>query len=331
MLFCTLAMTFASCGGGTFTIDGDIKGLGTQNIRIIYVSDNSVKGMWQPVMDNKFTYTGVSDEPAVVEIYSQQKVLLAHILVENGDKIKISGDLKKPYETKVTGTKENEEWSDFINKNKDILTKGNSTLMDIEIEKFIRDNPKDVVSTLLLMYDYSRLNDIAAVEKLLMKIDKGAKPESLLVRFESAKDGVDLQKSPKQLTSFILYSNADSIETFNPSFSKVSLLYFWNTGSPEKAGVISQLKSLRNKYGSSKLQIADITFENDSSVWKHEIKTDSVKWKRFWGLGGQMNNAIKDMGVRSTPLFIVTDSVGGMLYRGKSIEDASAAIATKIK
>ena len=95
--------------------------------------------------------------------------------------------------------------------------------------------------------------------------------------------------------------------------------------------MIKQLKTTAKHKNSKNVQIADITLEKDSSIWKKTIKTDSVKWKQFWGLGGIMNSAIRDMGVKSAPYFIVTDSAGTALYRGPSLDAACAAVDEKLK
>lgn len=326
-----LLTILASCKENKFVINGEISKLGTQNIRVVYTSNNTVNSIWVPAVDGKFSIEGNAPDITVVDIFNQQKGHMAHIAVENGDKIELKGDMKDLYGIKITGNKTNEKWSDFINKHKEVFIKGNSSIIDLEIEKFIRENKGSMVSTLLLMNDYTSLENTKHTDSLLSLIDEKAKPESLLVGYKGMINN-DMTNVPnKTITSFILYNKTDSLESFIPGLSKVSLLYFWNDENENRGIIMKELKRLSKKYKKSELQITDITLDNDSSVWKKRIKNDSVQWKQFWALGGRMNNVLYRMDVCFAPYFIVTDSVGNPLYRGKSFEEVEKAIEKKSK
>ncbi len=326
-----LLIILTSCKEDKFVITGEISKLGTQNIRVIYTSNGTVNSLWVPAVEGKFTIEGNAPDITVVDIFNQQKGQIAHVAVENGDNIELKGDMKDPYGIKVSGNKANEKWSGFINGHKDIFIKGNSTIIDIEIEKFIRENKGNIVSTLLLMNDYTSLSNTEHTDSLLSLIDEKAKPESLLTGYKGMIDN-DMTNIPKKtVTSFILYSKRDSLESFIPSLSKLSLLYFWNDENENRGVIMKELKRLSQKYKKYELQITDITLDNDSAVWKRRIKNDSVQWKQFWALGGRMNNVLYRMDIRFAPYFIVTDSVGNPLYRGKSFEEVEKVIERKAK
>ena len=326
-----LLIILTSCKENKFVITGEISKLGTQNIRIIYTSNNTVNSLWVPAVEGKFSIEGNAPDITVVDISNQQKGHIAHIAVENGDKIELKGDMKDLYGIKVSGNKTNEKWSGFINDRKEIFIKGNSSIIDIEIEKFIRENKGNIVSTLLLMNDYTSLENTKHTDSLLSLIDEKAKPESLLTGYKGIINN-DMTNVPKKtITSFILYNKTDSLESFIPGLSKLSLLYFWNSENENRGIIMKELKRLSQKYRKSELQIADITLDNDSAIWKKRIKNDSVQWKQFWALGGRMNNVLYRMDVRFAPYFIITDSVGNPLYRGKSFEEVEKAIERKTK
>lgn len=324
-----LLVLLVSCKENKFVITGEITNLGTQNIRVVYTANNIINSIWVPAVDGRFRIEGNAPDITVVDIFNQQKGHIAHVAVENGDNIELKGDLKDTYGIKITGNKTNEKWNGFINNHKDIFIKGNSSIIDIEIEKFIRNNKGSVVSTLLLMNDYTNLADTERTDSLLSLIEKKAKPESLLTGYKGIIDN-DMTNIPqKTIMSFILYNKTDSLESFIPGLSKLSLLYFWNSENENRGIIMKELKKLSNKYKKSQLQITDITLDNDSAVWKKKIKNDSVQWKQFWALGGRMNNVLYRMDVRFAPYFIVTDSVGNPLYRGKSFNEAVKTIEVR--
>lgn len=326
-----ISVFITSCKSDNFTISGDIHNLGTQNLRMVYITDNAIKSVWLPVVDGKFSFTGNSKELTVVEIYTRQMDVIARIAIEDGEKAEVKGDIKSPYQIKVTGSDTNEEWCKFINDNAINFQKGNRDAIEKAIEKFVKANPDNETSAFLVAYNFATSSNITQAKKLLSTISDSAKPAIIDQRLETISDD-DLQPNiAKVNTSFILYSNADSIESFNPSNSKVSLLYFWIPENKERKEVMKQLKNLNRTYAKSKLQIADITLESDSSIWKNEIKSDSVSWKHFWGLGGRTNNAIKKMGVTSAPYYLVIDSAGNPIYRGASLDAACKLVDNKLK
>ncbi len=319
-----------SCGGKQFNVEANLSGLGTQNVRVIYWTGEELKSIWLPAVDNKFSFQGLAENPTVVGIYNQHKTLITRFIVENGDNISINGNVNDPDKIKVNGNEISEEWSNFIIKNYDAFKSGNSTATNLEIEKYIRNNPRNLLSTLLLIFNYSDISDVAQTEKLLALIDEKAKPQYLIALFNGlAAEDID-EKSSTQLTSFNLYSGKDSIEGFNPSSSRVSILYFWLKDISGREESMTRLRDLYKQYPKGKLQIADITLENDSSIWKSTIKKDSVAWKQFWGLGGRMNSAIVGMNIPGAPFFIVTDSIGTPLYRGRSGDEAYKAVVGKL-
>lgn len=326
----TLLLT--ACSSKEFSITGNLKNLGTQNLRMVYISEGSIKSVWLPVMDGHFNFKGNSPDITVVEIFNRQMDLLARVAIENGESADVEGDINKPYDIKVTSSDLNVAWSKFVNDNAKLYTSGDRWAVEKAVEKFVRENPDNELSPFLVAYNYANAANLPAAKKLLDLIPEGNKPEIINERLGCLTDDDNMTVAQSKIvTSFILYSDADTIEAFNPSNGKISLLYFWSTTNPARKGINQQLKMLRRTYTGNKLQIADITLESDSSIWKREIRNDSTTWKHYWGLGGKMNDAIKKMGVTSAPYFLVIDSIGTPLYRGVSLDQACATVDGKLK
>ena len=60
--------------------------------------------------------------------------------------------------------------------------------------------------------------------------------------------------------------------------------------------------------------------DSDTTRWKRSVRREKKKWKRYWAVGGMLNKSLKDVEIKSTPEFMVLDSVGQSVYRGDSIE-----------
>jgi hypothetical protein len=321
LLLIIVAM-MASCSGKKFKIEGRFDDGGSQNIRIVYVGDSGVSAQWVPMVNGLFKFEGSSGDMTVVYIFDQMKRRIAHIAIENGDHVKLRGKMAEPYKIKMKGTGINERWSEFLNDNAKAFGDGNNYMTDIAIESYIRKNNDDVVSTLLLLNDYSTLANTKKIDKLLATIDKDAKPESLM-RSYNAMLASQHATGAGEVRSLSLFSSRDSIEVLNPSNSKVTLLYFWSNDDNMHKLDIEAIKTFANKYkGTKDVQIADILMEGDSTMWKSKIKADGGAWLHYWAVGGPMNNSIQNLQINSTPCVIVANSQGRQLYHGNSAIDA---------
>ena len=322
---------FCSCGSENFRISGDFKDFGTQNMRIIYVVGNNANILSMPVVDGKFDYTGKTEEMTIVELYNRHMELLTRVAVENGDEIKISGSIKEPYKMKVSGSSVNEDWFDWQNDHADILAANDRHAIETAIEKYAKTNKRDLLSGLLITCTYINSKNHAKAEVLLESLNESAKPEFIRNRINIVGEAEN-QISDKTAATFSLYCSKDTIARFNPANSKASLIYFWSENNAERAKIVKELKSLTKKYPSKNdFKISDITFETDTAVWKRAVRTDSVKWQQFWGVGGKMNATVKGLQVENAPYFIVTDSKGNITYRGESFEKAKDSVESKIK
>ena len=325
----TLAV-LSSCGSDNFRITGDFKEFGTQNIRFLYIVDDAAKLYSMPAVDGKFDYIGSSENPAIVELYNRNMELITRVVAENGDEIEISGNAKEPCRLDVSGSSINEDWFEWQNENADILLANNRPAIENAIEKYVAKNNDNPVAGLLVTCTYINAHNYKKAAELMESLDKDAKPEYIRKRMNIVCEPEN-EIADKTLASFSLYSSADSIESFNPANSKATLLYFWQKDDRNRGKTMKAIKELTKQYPKkTDFKVADITFETDSSLWKSAVRTDSVKWKQFWGIGGRMNAEIKALQVENAPYFIVTDSKGNAAYRGASFETAKETVISKI-
>jgi hypothetical protein len=326
ILLFSLAVLLSSCSN-TFKVSGEIEGLGNQDVRIVYATDAGVKDVWVQAKDGKFTFKGSSSELTVAGIFDNTQQLIAHVAVKNGDNIKITGNITAPLKLTVSGSDIDEEWYAFINKNAGKYTPDNAAMLNAAIEKYIKENPKSTVSTLLLMVDYNALNNHAKVEKLLASIDEDARPQSLLKTYSAMKQ--QLGAPANRLQNLMLYSIKGDFDTFIPMTSPYNLLFFWTDDMADRPASVKALRELAKKCG-KRLQIADIDLEADTTIWRTTIKSDSSTWKHFWAPGGPVYSDLKNLCIDSTPLYIVVDSTGTQLYRGDMVLNACQVIESKI-
>ncbi len=325
-------LLMVSCNSDYFTIKGELEGVGTQNIRVLYLTDDErVESEWVTVTDGRFEFTGSNYDWTIVYLIDNNKKIIARVAVKNGDDISIKGSLENIYGMTVEGTDENEQWSKFMNSNAKLYEQSDRKQLNAEIEKYVTDNPSEISSTLILLNDYSNISGMMSVDSLFKKISIDARPSGLVNNYYALSQQMDKEKSKRSINSLLMYSSLDSMITFSVSKHKANLLYFWNKDDANRKDVISSLKELQKRHEESgRLQIADVLLSSDSVRWKEYLEKDSTSWMHFWTVGGSLNRAISNLDINSSPYFIVANSLGRQLYRGNSLENAIKAVDTQM-
>lgn len=320
-----LGLMACSCSNG-FKVTGQLRNLGTQNVKVVYATENGVVESWIVAQDDKFVAEGKVDGLSIVAIYNTEQSLIARLAVNNGDDITVTGDALEPFSVQVHGSEINEQWYDFIHKNKNVYLANNSDMLTTLVESYVRKHPESVVSTLLVMADYPEISNREKTEKLLASIDHEAKPASITQAYESL---LKMRTKPlgRTRTLFLINSEGD-IESLSTNKASYSIYFFWENDLLLRADIIKQLRQCAAKNG-SRLQIADIALDGDSTGWHGRTKNDSVSWKHFWAPSGPVNSTLVHLAIERTPLFIVSDSIGVQHYRGISVQQACET-ATKL-
>lgn len=322
MLLLTVVM-LGSCTSDKFEAKIALKGLGNQNVHVVYCgADGGVVDTWMMAQSDRLEIAGSCASPSLLVLYNGMNVPIMRLVVSGGDKVKVSGDLINLYDAKVEGSVALEKWYLFMSKHKTAYQMMNYQMLNPEIEKYVKANPKGLESTLMLLFDYFP-NDVAKVDKLLESIDESAKPESLLESYEMIK-GRQAKPSTKIGTLNLLEMSSDDFEMASFVGSKPSVLFFWDKDVEklERSAVIDELKML----DSTRVHIVDVNIDGDSVLWHSLVAADGTSWKHYWVPGSMMNSEVIRLQITSTPTIIVTDSLGKQQYRGNDAIEARLAV-----
>ncbi len=322
-----------SCSSDSFKIEGFLSDVGEQNLNAIYVNEAGVHDFKVPVESGKFTVEGVSANYTVVLLYNSADKLLAKAMVRNGDKLELRGTMKHCNLIEIEGTDVNEAWSDFRRENHLLYEDEKAPLLDKKIEEFIESNGGSEVCLPMLLYDFSSLDDTERVHSLLNMIKEEVRPASVMSAYADMNAMLSLTKEPKErFNSMMFYNENDSMESFTPMSSKMSVLCFWEIENDSREDIVEEFDSLYINYkGKKQLQIADVMLDGDTARWKRMLRREDTEWKHYLAVGGLMNRTVKDVNVISTPHFLVLDSIGQPIYSGDSIENVSHLVKTRLK
>lgn len=328
-----LLLVLISCSKDSFKIEGALSDAGKQTLRGVYVNEAGVQTVYATVEEGRFTFEGVSSNPTIFYIYNSQNKLLTKVVMKNGDGLKMRGTMSHNYLIEMKGSDENEDWNNFRRENHLLYQEGKVEELDKKIEEYIEANGKKIASLLLLLSDYSQLDDSKRVHDLLNKIDEKARPASILNYYTEMNSSLTpSNENRKKYHSFSLYNEKDSLESFVPLRNNMTVLYFWGNEDNSRTANIKELDTLYTDFGGkNKLQIADIMVDSDTARWKRSLRREKTEWKHYWAVGGLMNKSINDLMIKSTPQFMILDSIGTQIYRGDSISVVSRMVREHFK
>lgn len=329
--FCLIAIsllltaTLDSCKKSTksFKVNIELTGLKNQRVRVVFTNENNgTVDTWVQCQNDKFSVEGSCSDPTLFIVYNSANVPIMKLLINNGDEINVTGKVLENYDLKVKGSKLAEEYNSFIVKHKTEYKSSNNLTLNTAIEKYVKDNPKSLVSTVLVLFDYSP-NDVSQVDKLLKSIDASARPESLMETYNMLKS-----RDKKPVTSLrrlkMIEQRSGDIVTTNLIGHKPSIVIFWDRDLA--LNLRNQMVDEVMMVDTAKVQIIDVSLDVDSTGWAYATRQDAALWKHYWAPGSIMNSDIMQLRVTSIPTIIVTDSLGNQQYRGDDIVKARQTI-----
>ena len=302
------------CTSSDFKVNIELKGLGNQNVRVVYRNaEGGIADSWIMAQNDAVEITGNCTDPSLLMVYNSMSVPIARLVVSGGDKLEVKGEGANSNQLQVKGSDVMEQWNDFVVKHRTEYDMSNAVKLNAEIEKYVKDNPKSVVSTVLVMLDYSPGDD-SAIDKLLDKIDDSAKPESLMASYNLLKSRE--KKPTTKITSLNIFEQGSGdFESAKIAGNKPSVIVFWDRdlSQNKRKMIFEEMKML----DAAQVQVLDISLDIDSTGWYYATHQDGTTWKHYWVPGSMMNGEIVSLQVNTTPTIIVTDSLGNQLYRGQ--------------
>lgn len=328
-----LSIVFASCSSDSFKIEGELPDVGNQALRAIYVNEAGVQSINSIVEEGKFTLEGISPNLTVLFLYDKNNNLITKVAVKNGDKLKIKGTVKHKYLIEMKGNNVTEDWNAFRKENHLLYSDEEETaVLDKKISEYIATNGDKTASLLLLLYDYSDLNDTESINNMLNQIKEEHRLANIMKAYAEMNAEISKKQTRSKFNSFEFYNEKDSLVSFMPMQGKLSLMYFWGIDDKSRKDLIIEIDTLYTDYkGKKQLQVADIMLDSDTTRWKRTLRREKKDWTHLWAVGGIMEKSVLDLEIKSTPVFLLLDSVGSQVYRGDSIEAVSKLIKNRLK
>lgn len=318
LILLLLTAVLASCSSDSFKIDGTLVNLDGTAIRVLYQADSILVDEWVNVdKKGQFSFQGESAQPVLVNLLNHRGDPIVMVVAANGDHLKVKGDAGKALAVKVKGNRLNEEWQLFRDEHAGFYTDANHARLDAAIEKYVRENPDKMLSTVLLLADYSDYSDSEKVGKMLKGVNVEARPESLMLMFPDKLLNSKKVNLPR-ITTLTLWKHGGGFEEVKLT-DRVTLLSLWAQPQKDREGVRAKLLAIQEK-ADGKVHVVDVLAESDTLSWHKTIAGED--WPHYWAPGGPLEQGVQLLGITSLPWYVVTDSTGLVIYSGPNMDTA---------
>lgn len=328
-LIATLALS--SCSKRKyFAIQGEIQGLGLQTVTIVYYADGGLHQTSCAAEAGNFIVRGRSAEPTLCVLTTDDGIELATLVVSNGDKIEITGQLAQVEELQISGNPTSEKIAAWRAKNARELRFNNADKVNRSIAEFVRNNRKSPAATALLVTQFYTPGYETMADSLLSILDPSVRTTALQQNFGQILSTQLTRHLPGEVTTMQLYSRSDSVIGFNPAMHSLSLLAFRGESHQPSDSIGNTLRRITTDYPRQRLRVVEVSMARDSTRWKQSTARDSARWDQVWGPGTVASPQLYKLNVPRTPFFILADSTGMQIFRGSSVSALQRVITASL-
>ncbi len=314
-LFILLIFIIQSCTKPKFEVTFELPQAVNAAYTFTYYASSSKQGKWIEtgvmVQNGKGKMTLPTANPTVVMLSAGANII--YFYTEKGDNIKITGESADIYSWNISGNSINEDWSKWRHENASALSSANVEKINAAVEKFVKKEPSNPLSALLLLYKFDRKEDNAA----FLRLWKSLKGEAAKEKWITISGRNDLYTNTpltppdfKKNHKIILKSLANGSDTIVTGKVPVALL-FWRNSDTDRVKMIDSLKALRKAHpDSASYIIADICFDPDSLSWTSPLGRDSLEHTiRAWNPVAEADSLYRSFGVEKTPALIIFPAI----------------------
>lgn len=308
-------MVMTCSSGDRWKVEGNIRGLANGNLRLVWVDQHgTVSEAWVTAAGDRFKAQGHCTGPTLLAIYHGQTRLFTTVLIDAGDKLKLRGDIMKPYQLECRGNDDCQKWLEWRAKHTVLYQMGDRSQLNREIEKYVKAHHDEMLSTLLTLADYSPEHP-ADVTALLKLIAKDAKPETL-TSWHYNWEKLGPVTAIANLSGITLYNQQNEKLSVSTHQNAYTVFLMWNTAwltNRDKA--IKDINAFRDRH--PRTQVVAIYMEADTQAWRPSTRNpDMEQWIHLWAPGGATTAALRPLSIKEVPTVVVTDSTGRILPDG---------------
>lgn len=315
-----------------FRLDAVSEDVGTQNVIVRYVDITGTYHIEQiPAVDGKFSYVGRIDGPTYIEILDASNRLLGEFIADGGDEIKARFSVANPQNIKIEGNDDSTLLQDWLAKNRGAIMKGDAAAVNDAIETFVNGNPKQFASTALLLQYYTVAGYEEQALQLLQSINEKYRPEGKVRWFEQMLN-LSMEATTVTIPDMRVYAKGvsdagkDSAFVYTPRGSRLNLLIISDNESRGADSIRRMIEALES------VRVIDLGMDRDTLLWGvslRNLQDYPADVEHYWLPAGPATPGLAEAAPPAIPSFILTDSLGQVIYRTPSTADMQHFIIHK--
>lgn len=317
-------LALAGCGhNDIFRVKGTVADGASINLRFVYYTDGAVRTGLTASIDGKFEFEGNAPEVSAVEVYDNEYRLLARFLASNGEDIDLRINRKNIYQGSAGGNDLNIALTEFFNANAETLNKPDSPERNQLIAEYVATHPQSPVSQLLIAseLDASSETGVILADSLTNLLAPEARSLAMAESFADLKARITDRQTAEPITAITFKVKGNRVETFATQRSPLSLIAI-NDATHGHDSVIQTFRELERLKDKGRIALLELSVDTDTMTWVRSIRNDSASWTQGWAAGSISGQSIGRLGIPAIPYFILTDSTGTQLWRGRSASEA---------
>lgn len=311
IIIAVVAVMAAACSrDDKYSVEVTGKGLGTQNVTLVYIADDAVHTSRTTALNDAFAFSGKLDAPALMTLYANSGAPLARLIVMPGDKIRLTLDTGDFAASTVEG-------SEATARLLEVLRGGVS---NSAIARYVGEHPDDPVSAILVTEYYDiAAGSATAADSLLSLVGADARsvaaPASYAALLRQATP-VNAKRLPATIKLRTL--GADSARVINLRHRRRTLLAIQDIDT--RPDLHRALDAAGLRVTANDIRLVEYTIAADSAQWAVTLANDTLPgtWTHAYSPAGIMDLNIKPLGIPTVPYYILADSTGRILLSTSS-------------
>ncbi len=312
----------------SFSIEGDIEGFGTGNLRIVYYAGGAARAFSTPVVDGKFNVTAPVDAPTLARIYNSAGAPFGWLVLHPGDEIKFKTQSSDPFLAQIEGSESSARLYAFIKANLQSIKGHDTAQLNAAAASYISLNPDKEESAVILSDFFNSAAEPAKATELLALLPDDIREITGIDSMQTIMADAGAAEEHLRVADFRLFSRGDSLQNIRFADRHSTLICYLDEKSRMSDSIISLLEKLQS---AKDLQIVGIGCEPDTLQWHRSLKqfADSTEKRRLhgvthlWAPSPFNIDSLSEVAPRRIPWFVVADSTSKVIYRGPSATKAS--------
>ena len=312
------------------------------------------------IENGKFVFTGVAEAPEMHYVFVDKLMGQTAVVLENGE-IEFSVQKDSLGFAKIKGTPQNEVFTDYIEKSRELILQARSIQEDMQrADEATATSLRDEMAELEEEYknfelDYIKNHPEALISALLIGKSMGARAitsEEAQTMYDGLSPEIKETKAAKTILENLekqkqaeaneknttIGAKAPNFSAPNPEgkelalndvLGKVTLVDFWAAWCKPCRAENPNVLSVYNKYHDKGLNIIGVSLDRTADAWKKAIADDGLTWNQVSNVAYFNDPIAKMYNVNAIPAAFLLDENGIIIaknLRGPALEQKIAEL-----